>query len=113
MVFARLANDIMRLQARLKAKSGAPQRARTFHAKPLLAVTNAHFEIVKDLAEELRVGLFQPGVCCDATVRFSNASGMNQPDAERDLLPRPWRARSSRLRLTHGRQPRTFVRSVI
>jgi hypothetical protein len=83
--FERLTKTIMHIQARLKAKSGASQIARTFHAKPLLAVTNAHFEIAEDLAEGLRVDCFQPGVCYDTTVRFSNASGMNQPNSERDL----------------------------
>jgi hypothetical protein len=84
-VFERLAKDIMRVQARLKAKSGALQLARTFHAKPLLAVTNARFEVADDLSEALQVGFFRLGAHYGATVRFSNASGMHQPDAKRDL----------------------------
>jgi catalase len=109
----------MHIQARLKAKSGASQIARTFHAKPLLAVTNAHFEIAEDLAEGLRVDCFQPGVCYDTTVRFSNASGMNQPDSEHDLRGAAMRLRvadheghdllMTNFPVSHARDAKQFV----
>ena len=59
-VFERLAEDIQHIQARLKQKSGASRLARTLHAKSLLAVTNARFEISEDVAEDLQVGFIRP-----------------------------------------------------
>jgi len=59
--------------------------ARTFHAKPLLAVANARFEVVGNLTKELRQGFVEAKAEYATTVRLSNASGLHQADTERDL----------------------------
>ncbi len=83
--FEQLGKDIMRVQAKLEAKSGAIRIDRAFHAKPLLAVDNARFEIVADLAPDLRQGFVKAGASYPTIVRLSNASGIHQSDHERDL----------------------------
>lgn len=83
--FERLAKVIMRVQARLKTNSGAVSINRAFHAKPLLSVINSKFKFVANLEPELRTGFVRAGGEYNAIVRMSNASGMHQPDAERDL----------------------------
>jgi hypothetical protein len=84
-VFERLGRDIMRVQARLQKRSGALNIDRAFHAKPLLAVANATFRFNEDLPEDLSQGFARPGAEYPALVRLSNASGIHQADAKRDL----------------------------
>ena len=83
--FDKLAKDIMRVQVKLKKKSSALRIDRTFHAKPILAVTNARFRVADNLPEDLQQGFMRPGAEYPATVRLSNASGVHQADKSRDL----------------------------
>ena len=83
--FDELAKDIMRVQVKLKKKSSALSIDRTFHAKPILAVTNARFLVADNLPEDLQQGFMSPGAEYPATVRLSNASGIHQADKSRDL----------------------------
>ena len=84
-VVRRFINEINQVQANLQGRSGAGKPDRAFHAKALLATTDAEFVIADDIAEELRVDLFQPGARYPAIVRVSNASGVHQDDDARDM----------------------------
>jgi Animal haem peroxidase len=84
-VFAQLARDLMLVQAKNKASSGAPRVQRAFHAKAVLGVQNARLVLREDLPFDLRHGCFQPGAEYQVTVRLSNASPVHQPDSVKDL----------------------------
>jgi hypothetical protein len=84
-LFNRFALEIKQVQSRLAARAHAPQPLRAFHAKMQAGITNAEFRVAERLPQELQVGLFKPGATYRATVRLSNASGMVQSDAKRDL----------------------------
>jgi hypothetical protein len=84
-VVRQLAGRIMAVQAALRARAAAPAIDRAFHAKGLVGVTNAEFRVRDDLPPDLHVGFLRPGAAYRATVRFSNATGMVQPDAKRDM----------------------------
>ncbi|MFC8131648.1 peroxidase family protein [Streptomyces sp. NPDC057302] len=84
-LFERLAQEIMKVQAKNRRTSGAGSLARTQHAKPALGVENARLTIHDDVPEALRGGFVRPGADYPATVRLSNASGTRQPDAAADL----------------------------
>src|SRR5262249_21727647 len=87
--FERLARDIMDVQlAARKAASahGVPHAVdRAFHAKSTLAVDGAELRFRDDLPAERQAGYARPGAAYQATVRFSNASGIPKPDTEKDL----------------------------
>lgn len=83
--FERLAKDIMRAQARSKAKSGAVSINRALHAKPLLSVMNAKFKFLETLPDELKTGFAQPGSAYCTIVRLSNAKDVHQSDSKRTL----------------------------
>jgi hypothetical protein len=85
LLFDRLARELMRVQAKLKRVSRSAEFARTFHAKPVLAVRNAVLEVDEDLPQDLRVGWFTPGAEYPTTVRLSNATGLRQADLVPDL----------------------------
>jgi hypothetical protein len=85
----------MKVQAKLKRASRSSEFARTFHAKPVLGVGNAVFEVSKDLPQDLRVGWFTPGAEYRATVRLSNATGLRQADFVPDLRGAALRVRVS------------------
>jgi catalase len=55
---------------------------RDFHAKG--TGVRAKFQIVPDIPSHLQVDQFQPGVTCDALVRFSNARGEVLGDLSKD-----------------------------
>ncbi|WP_346429040.1 hypothetical protein [Streptomyces luteoverticillatus] len=76
----RLVHDLMRVQIKVKKRSGATGIARTFHAKAVLGVENARLTIRDDLPGDLRAGFVQPGAEYPVTLRLSNASGARQPD---------------------------------
>lgn len=78
-------HDIKEVQTRLKARERAPVIRRAFHAKIHAGITNAQFQILPDLPDDLRIGFFQPGKSYTAIIRFSNASGGVRPDSEKDL----------------------------
>ena len=68
--FDKLAKDIMDVQVKLKKKASALRIDRAFHAKPILAVTNARFRVTDNLPEELR-----PGTPGEDLVVFGDGSG--------------------------------------
>ncbi|MEH6374256.1 peroxidase family protein [Streptomyces sp. KLMMK] len=81
----RLVRDLMRVQIKVKKRSGAAGIARAFHAKAALGVENARLTIRDDLPDDLRTGFVLPGAEYPVTVRLSNASGARQPDHAPDL----------------------------
>lgn len=83
--FQQLASDITVVQDRWRARTGASGVHRPFHAKTLAAVTNAEIQVRTDVADDLRVGPFQPGATYRATVRFSNAHAKVRSDRKPDL----------------------------
>jgi hypothetical protein len=86
--FDQLAKEIMRVQ--LKNRKGASAHGvrhavdRAFHAKATLAVDDAELRFL-DIPPELHVDFARPGAGYPTTVRFSNASGIPQPDDKPDL----------------------------
>jgi hypothetical protein len=88
-----LAQDILKVQARVKKRSGAVNIARAFHAKAILAA-KGKFRFADDLPSDLSIGFAAPGEY-EATVRISNASGAPNPDSKRDLRGIAVRVRAS------------------
>ncbi|MFI8497783.1 peroxidase family protein [Streptomyces sp. NPDC085524] len=85
LVFEQLAADLLRVQLRMKKRSGSPALERTFHAKAVLGVENARLRFHDDLPRALQTGFARPGAEYPVTVRLSNASGVRQPDFAPDL----------------------------
>ncbi|MGW9074330.1 peroxidase family protein [Streptomyces yangpuensis] len=85
LLFERLARELMRVQVKVRKRSGAAAVDRTFHAKAVLGVENARLRFHEDLPEALRTGFAVPGAEYPVTVRLSNASGVRQPDFAPDL----------------------------
>ncbi|HMF27221.1 MAG TPA: peroxidase family protein, partial [Candidatus Cybelea sp.] len=83
--FARLANEIMKLQLVAMHRAKATTTARAFHAKPLLATGRATLQICDDISPDLCAGWVQPGRTYPTIVRFSNASPIPHRDAEKDV----------------------------
>ena len=87
--FEQLAQDIMRMQlknARTASAHGVPHGAdRAFHAKSTLATGRAELKFRDDLPSSLAHGFAQPGRVYPVIVRFSNAEGISQSDAAKDL----------------------------
>ncbi|MEU8548143.1 peroxidase family protein [Streptomyces roseoverticillatus] len=81
----RLVHDLMRVQIKVKKRSGAAGIARAFHTKAALGVEDARLTVHDDLPDDLRTGFVQPGAEYPVTVRLSNASGARQPDHAPDL----------------------------
>jgi hypothetical protein len=86
--FERLAGMFRTIQLRNQQQASTPAAPqdirRTFHAKPTAAVEDAELRFL-DLPPDLRAGFARPGATYPAVVRFSNASGVCQPDSEPDL----------------------------
>ncbi|MET7622728.1 hypothetical protein [Streptomyces sp. NPDC005408] len=85
LVFEELARKILRVQAENQRSGKLNRPVRAFHAKAPLAVDNARLRFYGELPRELREGYAQPGAAYRAVVRMSNASGIPQADAARDL----------------------------
>jgi zinc transporter ZupT len=83
--FQRLAQEIMDVQLAEQQHAKASAVRRAFHAKPVFATTDASLRIVDDLPEQLRAGWVQPGREYRTIVRLSNASGVPESDASKDL----------------------------
>ena len=77
--------DIQVIQGKNRRKGHAKVVRRAFHAKLHAGIVNARFVVAAEIPQWLRVGLFQPGRCYRAMVRFSNASGLIQADQAKDL----------------------------
>lgn len=83
--FARLADEIMKLQLVAMRKAKATATTRAFHAKPLLATRRATLRICDDISPDLCAGWVQRGRTYPTIVRFSNASPVPHSDAEKDV----------------------------
>lgn len=83
--FEGFARDIQKIQARNQSAAKSQPLHRALHAKVHLGVANAQFVVNKDIPDYLQHGLFQPGRKYQTDVRFSNASGLIQPDFKPDL----------------------------
>jgi hypothetical protein len=84
-IFQQLAQAMVTVQETNRQKTGASHTSRTLHAKVIAAVSNARLSVDPTLPENLCVGHFQPGASMEATVRFSNASGIPRPDGAPDM----------------------------
>jgi hypothetical protein len=79
--FGRYAAELGAMQ-KAKARSGAMSRA--LHAKGNLGVL-AEFEVLPELPEEARMGLFREPKTYAALARFSNGTGARQADVKPDV----------------------------
>src|SRR4051794_39122547 len=77
--------EINEVQANNKARGHFPTAGRAFHAKTHAGISNARFTVLRELPEQFITGFLQPGKDYQAIVRFSNASGIPQPDTKKDL----------------------------
>ncbi|MBB3429166.1 hypothetical protein FHT85_006198 [Rhizobium sp. BK312] len=84
-IFRQLVQKMLAVQEANRQKAGAVHARRALHAKVIAAVSNAVLSIDENLPGSLRVSHFQPGASLAATVRFSNASGIPQPDGTADM----------------------------
>ncbi len=84
-IFAELANQVRVVQVLNKDHAGRDRPQRGQHSKIHAGICNAEFRISRDLPQRFRAGFFQPGMVYPATLRFSNADGLNRPDNELDL----------------------------
>lgn len=83
--FERFAHTILKVQDKVRRRSGALRIDRAQHAKALLAIDNAVLKVSEDLPDDLSVGHWQKGAELPVVLRLSNASGQHQPDSDRDL----------------------------
>jgi hypothetical protein len=81
-LFEGFARDIMALQQEVAAKAGVPPQ-RGFHAK-LHAGLRAEFEVLADLPEYARHGVFGAPQIFPALVRFSNGESAAHPDTNKE-----------------------------
>ena len=82
---AQAMNDIHVVQRRNQKTGNAERAARAFHAKIQAGIANAEFIILPDAPVQLVSNFIVPGRCYPAKLRFSNASGVIQPDTKGDL----------------------------
>ena len=84
-IFTDMVNQVKAVQILNKEHAGWERPQRGQHSKIHAGITNAEFRVLQNLPEDLKIGFFQPGKTYRATVRFSNADGLNRPDPELDL----------------------------
>ena len=84
-IFAELVDQVRAVQILNKDHAGWERPQRGQHSKIHAGITNAEFRVSRNLPADFRVGFFQPGKTYRATVRLSNADGLNRPDNELDL----------------------------
>jgi catalase len=102
-IFAEIADQVQAVQVLNKDHAGWDRPQRGQHSKTHAGISNAEFRVSRNLPKSLQVGFFQPGKTYGATIRFSNADGLNRPDSELDL-------RGIALRLSfEGRKPHDFL----
>lgn len=77
--------DIHLVQERNRKRGGRMSHDRAFHAKIHAGIDNAEFVVTTALPSVLQGGFMQPGARYPAALRFSNASGLIQPDSAKDL----------------------------
>ncbi|MFF3468536.1 hypothetical protein ACWCQN_41140 [Streptomyces sp. NPDC001984] len=78
LICERLARDLLRVQLKVKERSGSAAIQRTFHAKAVVGVENARLRFHDDLPDALQTDFARPGADYPVTVRLSNASGVRQ-----------------------------------
>jgi hypothetical protein len=83
-IFASLARDILDIQLANKRRARASNVERTFHAKSILAVTNAKLHVLSEIPEHLQLGCFRPDAQYRTTVRLSTAGGIRRADYKPD-----------------------------
>ncbi|WP_203863284.1 peroxidase family protein [Planobispora rosea] len=118
-IFEGLARDLMRVQLKIKKRSGAASVDRAFHAKAILGVEDARLRFHQDLPGDLRTGFAQPGAEYPVVVRLSNASGLHGPDSAPDLRGAALRVQAgpqeahdllmTNFPVSHARDAREFV----
>ncbi len=84
-IFLSLAQGMQQVQEANRRRMGTPRASRTLHSKMVAGVTNAFITVDRALPPDFVVAHFQPGASLDAAVRFSNASGVPQPDGAPDM----------------------------
>src|ERR1700674_1806181 len=84
-IFEGYTRDILRIQLKLKKRTGSSSIERASHAKMLLGVANAKLRVHPETPDRFRVGYFQPDKEYPVTIRFSNANSAHRPDSKRDL----------------------------
>lgn len=80
--FAGYAEELGAMQKKLSEKAGG--MARALHAKGNAGLL-ARFEVLADVPEDARVGMFAEPRTYDALVRFSNGAARRQSDKEADV----------------------------
>ena len=94
-IFASLARDILDIQLANKQRARATNVERTFHAKSILAVTNAKLQVLPDIPKLLQFGCFQPDAQYPTTVRLSTAGGIGRADYKPDKCGAALRVKAS------------------
>lgn len=84
-IFAEMVDQVKAVQVLNKDHAGWDRPQRGQHAKIHAGIYNAEFRVSPNLPEDLKAGFFQPGKTYPATLRLSNADGLNRPDNELDL----------------------------
>ncbi|OQR95511.1 hypothetical protein THRCLA_07801 [Thraustotheca clavata] len=72
------------IEAAMKQRAKGGEMKRGAHAKHI-ALCNATFEVLPDLPEDFRVGLFATPHTYDAWIRLSNAASTVEPDSTPDI----------------------------
>jgi catalase len=102
-IFAQMADQVKAVQVLNRDHAGWDHAERGQHAKIHAGIRNAQFQVLPKLPADLTAGFLQPGKTYPATVRLSNADGLNRPDDELDL-------RGIAVRLSFDdREPHDFV----
>ena len=84
-IFAEMVDQVKAVQVLNRDHAGWDRPQRGQHAKIHAGIYNAEFRVSQNLPEDLKAGFFQPGKTYPATIRLSNADGLNRPDNELDL----------------------------
>jgi hypothetical protein len=102
-IFAQIADQVRAVQVLNRDHAGWAHPQRGQHSKIHAGICNAEFQVLPNVPEDFQAGFLQPGKTYPATVRLSNADGLNRPDDELDL-------RGIAVRLSfEDREPHDFV----
>jgi len=85
MIRRQFAPEINQIQSDIQRVGDQSKINRAQHGDMIAGTSTAQFEVLRDIPEDLQVGLFQPGKKYMAHVRLSNASSIEQGDSARDL----------------------------
>jgi catalase len=84
-IFRALGTDMLRIQEANRQQMGLPHASRTLHAKMVAGIANASLVIDQALPADLSGSYFRAGAEVSVSIRFSNASGIPQPDGVPDM----------------------------